>query len=157
MTAKENQKAKLLKYTAINEAGNFNTWNPAHIEELKKEQFKKDLGQRVLFENEYLRIWEVVLLPKERLPFRKFESDYYWVAGSEGMVISRFSDGKIIFMHVEKGDSEYLKHEEKHAVYDMENVGQEILFFQLTEFKGEQFSTRQQIRERVDKKSTRDL
>ena len=31
MTTKENQKAKLLKYVAINDAGNFNTWNPAHI------------------------------------------------------------------------------------------------------------------------------
>ena len=99
MTKKENLKAKVLKYIDINASGNFNTWNPSHLKELKENKISTNLGQKVLFENEYLRIWEVVLLPKERLPFRKINLDYCWVAGSEGMVISRFSDGKIILMH----------------------------------------------------------
>ncbi len=71
MTKKENQKVKILKYVAINDIGNFNTWNPSHLKELKENEISTNLGQKVLFENEYLRIWEVVLLPKERLPFRK--------------------------------------------------------------------------------------
>ncbi len=147
MTTKENQKAKLLKYTAINDAGNFNTWNPAHIEELKKKRISPDLGQKILFENDYLRIWEVVLLPKERLPFRRIESDYYWVAGSEGLLISRFSDGRILLMHLEKGDSEFLQHKDQHAIYDLENIGQDILFFQMTEFKGEDLGARERMEE----------
>ncbi len=36
MTKKENQKAKILKYIAINDVGNFNTWNPSHLKELKE-------------------------------------------------------------------------------------------------------------------------
>jgi len=153
MTTKENQKAKILKYVAINDAGNFNTWNPAHIDELKRKEFSTDLGQRILFENEYLRIWEVVLLPKERLPFRKIEFDYYWVAGSEGMVISRFSDGKIVLMHLEKGDSEFLLHENNYGIYDMENIGDDILFFQLTEFKGEEIFVKERIQETINRNS----
>ncbi|WP_297761489.1 hypothetical protein [uncultured Muriicola sp.] len=155
MTIKENQKAKLLKYVAINDAGNFNTWNPAHIRELKNNEVNADLGQRILFENEYLRIWEVVLLPKERLSFRKMELDYCWVAGSEGMVISRFSDGKIVLMHLEKGDSEFLEHEDKHAIYDLENIGQDIIYFQMTEFKGEQLFVKESIQEGLKRNSTR--
>ncbi len=157
MTNKENQKAKILKYVAINDAGNFNTWNPAHIRELKNNEISEDLGQKIIFENEYLRIWEVVLLPKERLPFRKMELDYCWVAGSEGMVISRFSDGKIILMHLEKGDSEFLEHEDKHAIYDLENIGQDILFFQMTEYKGEQLFVKAGIKEGIKRNTNRDL
>ena len=157
MTNKENQKAKILKYVAINDAGNFNTWNPAHIRELKNNEISTDLGQRILFENEYLRIWEVVLLPKERLPFRKIDLDYCWVAGSEGMMISRFSDGKIVLMHLEKGDSEFLEHENKHAIYDLENIGQDTLLFQMTQYKGEQFFVKESIQEGIKRNSTRNL
>jgi hypothetical protein len=156
MTNKENQKAKILKYVAINDAGNFNTWNPAHIRELKNNEISKDLGQRILFENEYLRIWEVVLLPKERLPFRKIDLDYCWIAGSEGMMISRFSDGKIVLMHLEKGDSEFLEHEDNHAVYDLENVGQDTLIFQMTQYKGEQLFVKEKIQEGIKRNSSGD-
>lgn len=157
MTNKENQKAKILKYVAINDAGNFNTWNPAHIRELKNNEISTDLGQRILFENEYLRIWEVVLLPKERLPFRKMNLDYCWIAGSEGMMITRFSDGKIVLMHLEKGDSEFLEHENKHAIYDLENVGQDTLIFQMTEYKGEQLFVKERIQESIKRNSPRNL
>jgi hypothetical protein len=137
MTKRENQHPPVLKYVDINESGNFDTWNPAHIKELKEGNFSTDLGRSVLFENEYLRVWEIVLLPKERLPFRRVQADYCWVAGSEGMMISRFSNGKIVLMHIEKGDSEFLRLQEDHVIYDLENIGDDILFFQLTEFKGE--------------------
>ncbi len=157
MIKKENQKAKILKYIDINAAGNFNTWNPVHIAELKKKEFSTDLGQKVLFENEYLRIWEVILLPKERLPFRKINLGYCWVAGSEGMVISRFSDGKIVLIHVEKGDSEFLDHGNNYAIYDLENIGQDILFFQFTEFKGEQLFDKSGIPQSIKRNTTRDL
>ncbi|MBT8301655.1 MAG: hypothetical protein KJO63_10005 [Maribacter sp.] len=157
MTKKENQKAKTLKYTDINTSGNFNTWNPSHLRELKSNDFTTDLGQKILFENDYLRIWEVVLLPKERLPFRKINLDYCWVAGSEGMVISRFSNGKIVLMHLEKGDSEFLEHDTKQAIYDLENIGQDILFFQMTEFKGEQLFAKARIQANIKRNSPRDL
>ena len=157
MTNKENQKAKILKYVAINDAGNFNTWNPAHIRELKNNEISNDLGQKILFENEYLRIWEVVLLPKERLPFRKMNLDYCWIAGSEGMMITRFSDGKIVLMHLEKGDSEFLEHENKHAIYDLENVGQDTLIFQMTEYKGEQLFVKERIQESIKRNYPRNL
>ena len=157
MTKKENQKAKILKYVAINDVGNFNTWNPSHLKELKENEFSTDLGQKVLFENEYIRIWQVVLLPKERLPFRKISLDYCWVATSEGMVISRFSDGKIILMHLEKGDSEFLNHNNEQAIYDMENIGEDILFFQMTEYKSQPYNVKLRIQERSNQNFPRDL
>ena len=157
MTKKENQKVKILKFITINDKGNFNTWNPSHLKELKENEISTNLGQKVLFENEYLRIWEVVLLPKERLPFRKINLDYCWVAASEGMVISRFSDGKIILMHLEKGDSEFLKHENEHAIYDLENIGEDILFFQMTEYKSQPFGVKLRIQESSNRNFPRNL
>ena len=157
MTKKENQKAKILKYIAINDIGNFNAWNPSHLKDLKENEISADLGQKVLFENEYLRIWEVVLLPKERLPFRKINLDYCWVAASEGMVISRFSDGKIILMHLEKGDSEFLEHENEHAIYDLENIGEDIVFFQMTEYKSQPFGVKLRIQESSNQNFPRNL
>ena len=157
MTKKENQKAKILKFITINDKGNFNTWNPSHLKELKENEISTNLGQKVLFENEYLRIWEVVLLPKERLPFRKINLDYCWVAASEGIVISRFSDGKIILMHLEQGDSEFLKHENEHAIYDLENIGEDILFFQMTEYKSQPYGVKLRIQESSNRNFPRNL
>ncbi len=157
MTKKENQKAKILKYIAINDVGNFNTWNPSHLKELKENEISTKLGQKVLFENEYIRIWEVVLLSKERLPFRKINLDYCWVAASEGMVISRFSDGKIILMHLEKGDSEFLNHDNEQAIYDLENIGEDILFFQMTEYKSQPYGVKLRIQERSNQNFPRNL
>ncbi|MGB5434295.1 MAG: hypothetical protein WBM98_00280 [Maribacter sp.] len=119
----------------INASGNFESWSPSKIRELKENKISNDLGQNLLFENENLRIWEVVLLPNERLPFRKINMDYSWVSLTTGMAISRYADGKILLMRIEKGDSAFLSCKEKTYIYDLENKGDDILFFHLTEFK----------------------
>ena len=119
----------------INAPGNFESWNPSKIKELKDKKISNDLGQNLVFENENIRLWEVVLLPNERLPFRKINMDYSWVALTTGLAISRYADGKIILMRIEKGDSAFLKCKEKTYIYDLENKGNDILFFHLTEFK----------------------
>lgn len=139
MTIKENQKTKTIKSMDINPSGKFNNWNPIRLKELEQKEFCKDLGQKIIFENEYQRIWEVVLLPKERLPFRIMEKNYCWVAYSEGMVISRFADGKIILMHLEKGDCEFMEHAGKPAIYDLENIGEDIIWLQMIVCKRELF------------------
>ena len=60
-------------------------------------------------------------------------------------------------MHLEKGDSEFLQHKDKHAIYDLENIGQDILFFQLTEFKGEDFSEMKSMKEAIKKDTSQGL
>jgi hypothetical protein len=129
-----------MNYLEINASGNFETWNPSKIKELKENKISNDLGQNLVFENENVRIWEVVLLPNERLPFRKINLDYSWVSLTTGLAISRYADGKIILMRIEKGDSAFLKCKEKAYVYDLENKGEDILFFHLTEFKQQPIS-----------------
>ena len=124
-----------MNYLEINASGNFETWNPSFLKELKENNISNDLGQNLLFENENVRIWEVVLLPNERLPFRKIELDYSWVSLTSGLAISRYADGKIILMRIEKGDSSFLKCNDKTHINDLENKGSEILFLHLTEFK----------------------
>ena len=153
MTKREYQHARKLKYIDINESGNFNTWNPVHIRELNEAEFNADLGQKVLFEDDYIRVWEILLLPAERMPFRRIQSDFCWVSGTEGMVISRYEDGKIILLHIEKGDSEFLRHKNDPTIYDLENIGDNIMFFQITEFKGEHALSRKTMEVTVKRKS----
>ncbi|MBD0852155.1 hypothetical protein [Maribacter arenosus] len=119
----------------INASGNFESWSPGKIKELKDQRISNDLGQNLIFENENIRLWEVILLPNERLPFRKINMDYSWVSLTSGLAISRYADGKIILMRIDKGDSAFLKCKEKTYIYDLENKGNDILFFHLTEFK----------------------
>ncbi|MCJ7466693.1 MAG: hypothetical protein MUO53_08380 [Maribacter sp.] len=123
----------------INATGNFETWNPSTIKEVKDENLSTDLGHDLLYENENVRIWEVVLLPNERLPFREIKFDYSWVALTSGLAISRYADGKINLMRFEKGDSAFMKYVENSAICDLENKGGDILFFHMTEFKQQTF------------------
>jgi hypothetical protein len=124
----------------INAPGNFETWNPSTIKEVKDKNLSTDLGHDLLYENENVRIWEVVLLPNERLPFREIKFDYSWVSLTSGLAISRFADGKINLMRVEKGDSAFMKYDENNAISDLENKGGDILFFHMTEFKQQSFN-----------------
>ncbi|NNK76631.1 MAG: hypothetical protein HKP42_11300, partial [Maribacter sp.] len=58
---------------------------------------------------------------------------------------------------LEKGDSEFLEHGNKQAVYDLENIGQDILFIQMTEFKGEQLFDKARIQESIKRNTPGDL
>ncbi len=124
----------------INATGNFETWNPSTIQEVKDKNLSNDLGHNLLFENENVRIWEVVLLSNERLPFREIKFDYSWVSLTSGLAISRYADGKINLMRFEKGDSAFVKYEEHNAICDLENKGGDLLFIQMTEFKQKTFN-----------------
>ncbi len=119
----------------INPIGNFDTWESTKLLELQKNEVSNCLGQKLLFENNNVRVWEVVLLPNERLPFRKSNADCCWVSMSMGMAISRVDNGKITLMRLKKGDTTYWESENDPSIFDLENIGEQVLLFHIMEFK----------------------
>lgn len=124
-----------MKCVELNPIGNFDTWKPALLKESRKKEITDSLGQKLLYENDILRVWEVVLFPGERLPFRKISANYNFTSVSEGLAISRCANGKISLVRIRKGDSMCIKHEGNASIYDFENIGENILFLHAMEFK----------------------
>ncbi len=124
-----------MKCVELNPIGNFDTWDPSKLGELKKQEIDNRLGQKLLFENDAIIVWEVVLFPGERLPFRKIVRNYNLVSMTGGLAVSRSANGEISLIRINKGDSMFVKHEDRESVYDFENIGENILFLHAMEFK----------------------
>jgi len=124
-----------MKCTEINGPGNFDCWEPARLQELEEEKISDSLGQNLLFENTNIRVWEVVLFPGERLPFRKIRESYNFTSTTDGLAISRYADGKIKLVQLEKGEAIFIEHNGNESIYDFENIGKNILFLHAMEFK----------------------
>jgi hypothetical protein len=82
------------------------------------------VGTRLLFENERIRVWDITLGPGERLPFHRHRTSYFYRCEAGGRVRVRTPEGD---------DAEYESvldevhfHEigpDDLVVHDLENVG----------------------------------
>lgn len=89
-----------------------------------------ELGTTVWFENDRIRVWEVLLQPGERGPFHAHTTNYFWtvVEGSRGL--QRFADGTYVVRDYRIGDTKYLEHTPADSlIHDLENVGDSTLRF----------------------------
>jgi mannose-6-phosphate isomerase-like protein (cupin superfamily) len=106
-------------------------FDPADFsEELEAAPTHKQLGTSVWFENDRIRVWEVLLEPGERGAFHAHTTNYFWtvVEGSRGL--QRFSDGTFVVRDYLSGETKYLEHsEEDLLIHDLENVGDTRLRF----------------------------
>jgi hypothetical protein len=99
-------------------------------EELEAAPVNKQLGTTVWFENDRIRVWEVLLEPGERGAFHSHTTNYFWtvVEGSRGL--QRFSDGTFVVRDYLVGETKYLEHTPDSAlIHDLENVGDSTLRF----------------------------
>lgn len=121
--------------TELNPSGNFNTWEPHRIKELKSISSSTPLGNNLLFEDENIKLWSISLDPGERLPFRIQKNNYNWICINGGLAISRFEDGKICLVKFEVGDVDYWEFTEDILVCDLENIGGTKLTMNIIEYK----------------------
>lgn len=107
------------------------TFDPADFQaELEVASGNKELGTSMWFENERIRVWEVLLEPGERGAFHSHTTNYFWtvVEGSRGL--QRFSDGTYIVRDYRVGETRYLEHSpSSELIHDLENVGNGTLRF----------------------------
>lgn len=113
-------------------------FDPAEfVDELEQAPGNKELGTSVWFENDRIRVWEVLLEPGERGAFHAHTTNYFWtvVEGSRGL--QRFSDGTFVVRDYVVGETKFLEHsEEDFLIHDLENVGDSTLRFVTVELLG---------------------
>jgi hypothetical protein len=107
------------------------TFDPAEFaDELRAAPSNHRLGTSVWFENDRIRVWEVLLEPGQRGEFHAHTTDYFWtvVEGSRGL--QRFSDGRFVVRDYLVGETKFLEHSEADVlIHDLENVGTSRLRF----------------------------
>jgi len=107
------------------------TFDPAEfVDELRAAPSNHRLGTSVWFENDRIRVWEVLLEPGQRGEFHAHTTNYFWtvVEGSRGL--QRFSDGRFVVRDYVVGETKFLEHSETDVlIHDLENVGTSRLRF----------------------------
>lgn len=119
----------------LNQVGNFDPWEQEKIDELFHMELSDSLSDRLIFENERVKLWDLYLGPGERIPFRKINSNLGWVCPTGGLAICRYGNGKINMVKLDPGDAEYFEYQSKNFVYDLENIGEHPISINILEYK----------------------
>lgn len=83
-----------------------------------------EVGTRLLFSNDRVKVWEIVLGPGRRAPFHRHVHPYFYVCASPGRVRTRFPNGHFVEGDEEAGGFAYMQHTpENPGIHDLENVG----------------------------------
>ncbi|HVR80048.1 MAG TPA: cupin domain-containing protein [Acidimicrobiia bacterium] len=105
--------------------------------ELEAAPANLDLGTELWFENDRIRVWEVLLQPGERGAFHAHTTNYFWTVVESGRGLQRFADGTFIVRDYRPGETRYLEHTPETAlIHDLENVGETTLRFVTVELLG---------------------
>lgn len=119
----------------LNPLGNFDPWEQEKLDELLHQNISNSLGDKLVFENESVKLWDLRLDPGERMPFRRHNTNYNWVCITGGLALSRHGDGKINMIKLDPGDTEYCEHKGKDYVNDLENIGEHPIVVNILEYK----------------------
>lgn len=93
-------------------------------DELEQAPTNLDVGTRLWFENEAIRVWEVRLQPGERGPFHAHTRRYFWTVVDGGIGRQRTADGTMVIREYNVGDTNYSEHTPADpTIHDFENYG----------------------------------
>jgi beta-alanine degradation protein BauB len=101
-----------------------------YADELEAAPGNLEVGTTAWFENDRIRVWEILLQPGERGAFHSHVTNYFWtvVEGSRGL--QRFADGTFVVRDYLVGETKYLEHTPETAlIHDLENIGDTTLRF----------------------------
>jgi len=127
-----------MKILELYPTGSFTSWAPRKLQELKEQKIYDSFGGgTLLFENAYIKLWEITLYPGERLPFSRKNTNYLWTCISGGQTVSYSVDGSINLYIFEKGDSRFFSFRNRQHISDVENTGKNIIVIHIIEYKHE--------------------
>ena len=109
----------------------------ASPDELERALANRTVGSRLLFENEAVRVWEIVLGPGERLPFHRHVTSYFYRCHSGGRLRVSTLDGEVA--EYESAADEVHFHAigpEDVVAHDLENVGETVVTYTTIELLG---------------------
>jgi len=100
------------------------------VDELREAPNNLDVGTKLWFENDAIRVWEVRLKPGERGPFHAHTRRYFWTVVDAGIGRQRTLDGVVIDREYKVGDTNYSEHTpEEPTIHDFENAGDSDIRF----------------------------
>jgi beta-alanine degradation protein BauB len=107
------------------------TFDPAEFkDELAAAAGNLEVGTRLWFENDRVRVWEVNLAPGERGPFHAHTHRYFWTTVEHGTGRQRSPDGTVKVRRYEVGDTQYSEPSPAEPlIHDLENAGDTRLRF----------------------------
>jgi quercetin dioxygenase-like cupin family protein len=89
-----------------------------------------EVGTRLWFANDRIKVWEVRLEPGQRGPFHAHTRRYFWTVVDGGTGRQRSPDGTFKVRTYEQGDTQYAEHDPDHPlIHDLENVGPTTMRF----------------------------
>jgi hypothetical protein len=93
-----------------------------------------NVGTRLLFENDRVKVWEIALPPGARAPFHHHVHPYFYVCVSPGRVRTRFPNGHYVEGDEEIGGVAFMEHSgEQPGIHDLENVGETTIRYTTVE------------------------
>jgi hypothetical protein len=69
-----------------------------------------EVGTRLLFENDRVRVWDLALEPGMRAPFHVHRRSYFWTCVEGGMGLQRFADRTPMTRAYVVGETEFSVH-----------------------------------------------
>ncbi|WP_160170116.1 cupin domain-containing protein [Aquimarina megaterium] len=120
----------------LNPAGSFKNWDSTKMQELQNSNKSNRIGNTLLFEDDSIKVWSILLKPGDQLPFHKHTKNYTWICLTQGVAISHHENGRIVEIKYQKGDLSYYDHDTKgDFVHDLKNTGNLLLKFNTIEYK----------------------
>ncbi len=103
-------------------------------DELEVAEENHQVGMRVLYENERIRVWRIVLEPGDRVPFHTHRNPYVWICTDGTTGAHRENDGKEQHFDYHPDELDFLpiRPGEK-LIHDLENIGDATLGFIVVE------------------------
>jgi hypothetical protein len=113
----------------------FAAWPPEALREFQTSADNDKIGQRVVFEDDQIRVWSIDLPPGERLPFHRHRRDYSWTCLTAGQGLTRYDTGEVFRVTYIRGDQAFYDHR-SHGdfMHDLENIGSANLRFVTVEY-----------------------
>jgi len=123
-----------MKLIELIKVGDFASWDQQKLDEIKKQEFSETIGN-FLFENEEIKLSQIILEPKERIPFRRHLNSYSCTFLTDGQLVSRNINGQIGLIRAKKGDILFWECHENEMIHDLENLGEETVKITVVEQK----------------------
>ena len=117
------------------EEGAFARWPASLRRELQDNANNLEVGQRVLFEDDQIRVWSIELEPGQRLPFHRHTHDYTWTCLTPGSGLTHYGTGDAYRVTYQRGDQAFYDQQAKgDFTHDLQNIGDAALRFVTVEY-----------------------
>lgn len=124
-----------MKYVELNPKGNFDSSDAGKLRELTEIGNHEGVTEHVIYQDDIFKLRVITLEPYERVPFQKINENYSITCITNGLAISRYSNGKITLVRFQKGDTTYREIEGETLISDFQNIGEEVLKIVILEHK----------------------